>query len=544
MKIGKRIDRDVSPKPAPQKHNLIEECWIPVLRKSGETVLVKPGTIASSDLVRPMWPRADLDTNCLEFLIGLVYIACPPADRKAWLDGFKSPPDLNATFARLVPAFNLLGEGPRFMQDPDAGAFTAQLAAFERDEAKGRTANHLDILFFDCAGVKTTINNADILSWRGRYERDGELDRGMAAMALFGMQTQAPSGGAGNRVSLRGGGPLVTLVDPGTDSLWDLVWANVPYGRPLADLQDLPWMRSDRRHGTVHAPTSDGDTVHAEALFGMPRRFRLIDGDMGIRAAMQVPNGNDYGVWRHPLTPYYRSKGDISPVLAARSGGGYRNWVGAVLATEDHIPAQTVLRWRQDRPRDDFRLLLSGWKMDRAMPISFLLSEQPFTDGDLDHEDDILDLIEAAAHACRAICLAIRKSIDIPANCEENSKSILYGVGSDKEALRGAWGVKAYQDFYQLSENLFRRRIQEMRGKGKAAIAQTWLADLRNIATTIFDRYVTGEIHRMTMTRRKLAVQNHRALVAVMAGYGKAGAKIYQLLGLEVPVSARTRSAA
>jgi len=63
-------------------------------------------------------------------------------------------------------------------------------------------------------------------------------------MALFTFQAHSRSRGAGNRTSMRGGGPMVTLVDPG-GGLWPLVWGNVPEGRPGA-LRDLPWMRPTR----------------------------------------------------------------------------------------------------------------------------------------------------------------------------------------------------------------------------------------------------------------------------------------------------------
>ena len=65
------------------------------------------------------------------------------------------------------------------------------------------------------------------------------LSRAAAAMALFTLQTYAPSGGAGHRTGFRGGGPLTTLALPGPPpgeppTLWHLLWANVGPGRPPA----------------------------------------------------------------------------------------------------------------------------------------------------------------------------------------------------------------------------------------------------------------------------------------------------------------------
>ncbi|MGG2362666.1 type I-E CRISPR-associated protein Cse1/CasA, partial [Salmonella enterica] len=82
-------------------------------------------------------------------------------------------------------------------------------------------------LLIESPGANTLKKNLDHFVRRGRVE---VLAPAAAAMALFTLQTFAPSGGAGHRTSLRGGGPLTTLVRPGTvaglsDALWPLLWA-------------------------------------------------------------------------------------------------------------------------------------------------------------------------------------------------------------------------------------------------------------------------------------------------------------------------------
>lgn len=122
----------------------------------------------------------------------------------------------------------------------------------------------------------------------GRYPG---LDLPTAAMALYTMQTQAPSGGRGNLTSLRGGGPMTVLVDPG-GGLWPLVWSNVPDGTP-ARPEDLPWMRR-----TV---TSEGGVAHfphqghpATVFFGMPQRLWLVAEEDRVTGMIQRPNGTRY----------------------------------------------------------------------------------------------------------------------------------------------------------------------------------------------------------------------------------------------------------
>jgi CRISPR type I-E-associated protein CasA/Cse1 len=173
------------------------------------------------------------------------------------LGGSPDPDRLRTRLAPLAPAFNLLGEGPLFLQD---------LEWLEGE------ANPPDMLFIDSAGANTARNNADLMVHRERYPA---LEAGLAAMALYAFQAHAPSGGAGSRTSMRGGGPLVTLVDPG-QGLWPLIWANVPEGMPQA-VACLPWMAPTRLSdkGAQVVPPQ-GATFGPEAFFGMPRRLRLI----------------------------------------------------------------------------------------------------------------------------------------------------------------------------------------------------------------------------------------------------------------------------
>ncbi len=216
--------------------NLISDSWIPVLRRCGRDT-IRPDQIAETDVLRPDWPRPDLNLACLEFLVGLVYLANPPQGS----DGRANPPNavaLRQAMEPLTPAFNLLGNGPRFLQD---------LELLEGSESTP------EILFIDSAGASTIKKNADLMVRRGRYET---LPLPLAAMALYALQAFAPSGGAGNRTSMRGGGPMVTLVKPAVGGLWPLVWANVPRGNPLgdSDLGLLPWMRPTATSKPVAPP--------------------------------------------------------------------------------------------------------------------------------------------------------------------------------------------------------------------------------------------------------------------------------------------------
>ena len=253
--------------------NLIEDAWIPVVCKDGTRRVIAPWQMAEAGILRPDWPRPDLNIACYEFLIGLVFLADPPRDMEDWDERYDPDPKrLKARLTPYAPAFNLLGDGPLFMQD------------LEKLEGKSNAA---DMLFIDSSGANTAKNNADLMVHRGRYPA---LDLPLAAMALFAFHAFAPSGGAGNRTSMRGGGPLVTLIDPQA-GLWSVIWANVPCGvGALAN--DLPWTRPTRvsDKGMETLPP-DEKTFGVEAFFGMPRRLRLEAQEGLVVGVVQRPYG-------------------------------------------------------------------------------------------------------------------------------------------------------------------------------------------------------------------------------------------------------------
>jgi CRISPR system Cascade subunit CasA len=101
-------------------------------------------------------------------------------------------------------------------------------------------------------------------------------------MALYNLHQFAPSGGAGHRTSLRGGGPLVTLALPdggqtSRPTLWQRLWLNTPADLrldPSEKSRAFPWLaptKTSAKKETVH----EAEAQKLQAFFGMPRRIRL-----------------------------------------------------------------------------------------------------------------------------------------------------------------------------------------------------------------------------------------------------------------------------
>ncbi len=178
-------------------------------------------------------------------------------------------------------------------------------------------------LLINAPGAKTLKDNLDLFVKGGEVV---QLCPSCAATALFTIQINAPSGGVGHRVGLRGGGPLTTLVIPAeARSLWQKLWVNVMPAETLGadiavdDSNAFPWMEETRLSDKGGSQTLPGDVHRLQMYWGMPRRIRLeIDQkntvncslcDASTSTSIQHFRTKNYGTnyegpWVHPLTPY------------------------------------------------------------------------------------------------------------------------------------------------------------------------------------------------------------------------------------------------
>jgi len=338
--------------------NLLFDPWIPVRCRSGAIRDIAPLDLADTDdpPLELAAPRPDFNGALAQFLIGVLQTTVEVADTDSWTELYQTPlsaEELRDIFAPDRAAFELVNEsGPAFMQEPDVQALSAA-------EPKP-----LDTLLIDAPGANTIENNADLFIKRDRI---AVLSPAAAAMALLSMQINAPSGGAGHRTSLRGGGPLTTLLWPqvcadGTPStLWQKIWANVLLQRgdekakKRADM--WPWLAATRT-------SEKGQVIQGGPLglnyFACPRRIRLRWSDgSGQRCAVfgsEHPQvaiawstqnyGANYGSdqFKHPLSPYYRLKPDSEwlPLHPKPGGFSYRDFLSIAASDKSKEPARVV----------------------------------------------------------------------------------------------------------------------------------------------------------------------------------------------------------
>ena len=168
----------------PEVFNLIDASWLPVRRRSGAIERIPPwrinDRIGEDPIVAFDWPRPDFNGAAHELLIGLLSTAAAPEDDDEWEDWWREPPKpeiLRERFARVAHAFDLDGNGPRFLQD--------------LDPLEGADDKEIGALLIDAPGAQTLRNNADLFVKRGGAP---VLSRATAAMALYTLNAYAPGG--------------------------------------------------------------------------------------------------------------------------------------------------------------------------------------------------------------------------------------------------------------------------------------------------------------------------------------------------------------
>ena len=475
--------------------NLIADAWIPAVRK-GNSIEIRPHQIAEDGVEHLAWPRDDLNLACLELLIGLVYLADPPRDDGDWHERYNSPDSerLRDALEPFAPYFELTGDGPRFMQDEER---------LEEPAGSGQIGTP-DILFIDSAGANTARKNADLMVGRDRYP---SLPLSLAAMSLYTLQAFAPAGGRGNRTSMRGGGPMVTLIKPvdgGTHPLWRHAWCNVPEGQPLpvSDAADaLPWLRPTRtsESGQIVVPDMSHD---AEVFFGMPRRLRLIFDDDRVTGVVQVRYGTNYARWLHPLSPYYcrEAGGELLPVHPKPGRVSYRNWLGLAFGrgTELRVAAKSVQRYHGLADAPPAETLAGGWAMSNMKPLDFTLHTYPTFPLDKAMDMRVAALVEAADFVFKQLRRSLKRAL----------------------MLQGTADAVVQETFFTETEPRFVHAIQSIADGLGQEVETAWLNDLRRAALGIYDRHVLPGLAAADMARIEAKVDARRAFVASLAKPG------------------------
>ncbi|WP_123105248.1 type I-E CRISPR-associated protein Cse1/CasA [Acidithiobacillus sulfuriphilus] len=516
--------------------NLTYDPWIPVRRADGSRETIAPWQITEGIAINPIIavasPRPDFDGALTQFLIGLLQTTCAPPDVftwRKWRREAPTPDELRGRFAAVAHAFDLEGK-----------------MAFMQDYSPAELTNELEIaaLLVDAPGENTLEQNKDHFIKRNGVAR---LCPACVATALFGLQTNAPSGGKGYRTGLRGGGPLTTLVLGKT--LWETCWLNIldtahylgGEGGKDGEADRFPWLAPTRiSEAKPPAGITTPVDVHPDQQFwAMPRRIRLLAEDLPAQALCDLCGTastkvyrhfvtHNYGVnyqgFEHPLSPHYVKEARPNPIHPQPGGIGYRHWLGVIENSADGTrrPAKVVERFRA-QSQEDGRLWAFGFDMDNMKARCWYDATMP-----------LLTVPEGMDSIFKALVEHLIQGADWVADVLR---------GRVKDALLGGADARGDLSFVQahfwaVTEVTFYEHAERLRAglsvpQAEVPVIESWRTVLRTAALSLFDHYVQAGDFDAVDPRRLATARNDLAKAL-------ASKKLRELLGLPQP----TRNAA
>lgn len=530
--------------------NLINEPWLPVIRKSGKREKITIADFVAryrDDPVQfPDASRPDFNGALMQFLIGLIQTTYSPSSDREWRKKFRDPPspdELKTVFKRYAHAFNLDGDSPRFMQD------------FTLSEHDGEL-NQIDHLLMEMPGEQTIERNADHFLKRDTVR---QICVPCSAMALFTLQTNAPSGGRGHRTSVRGGGPLTTIVMG--RNLWETSWLNVldaesfsVYGNAgkVSDSDIFPWMGPTRTGEKKGEDTTSQHVNPAQMFWGMPRRIRLtierspeqVDCHLcGCSSARYVTQYLDksYGInykggWHHTLTPYSLSLKNEEPLPKHGTSAGilYRHWLGLIQNAADKnarnepaVVVHTFREKRQDLLLEDgeipFRLWAFGYDTDNMKVCGWYEGTMPLIHVDREIKEDYECIVNQIIKTADLISYNLRSSV----------RKALFSPGAkisgDLSFIDTEFWQNTESSFYQML-NEFKTALQTK--EPVETLKLQWLRLLKDEGDRLFDRYSQSNLISVADPKR-IAIAR-RDFNTFSSRYNK---KIIELLDLPQPKS-------
>jgi len=518
---------------------LINEKWIWVKRQDGKKEKIAPWEITdeldSNPVISLAASRPDFNGSLIQFLIGLAQTIMSPRNERGWRKYFTNPPktdDLHVMFEEVSDAFNLDGENERFMQDYES---------FEGVE------NRVEALLMEMPGEKTLKDNTDHFIKRDYISK---MCIPCCATALFNLQLNAPSGGQGHRTSLRGGGPLTTLVLG--NNLWQTIWLNVITEENFERLGDVsktqigdifPWMKPTRTSEKKGMETTPMDVNPKQMYWGMPRRISLDfdnikEGFCDVCGCSSDGLVSDYitknyginyeGGWCHVLSPHSETKDALLPRHPQPGGITYRHWLGLVqndpergqhpsLALEKFINKQQDLVKLDDVFQYPPQLWTFGYDFDNMKVRCWYENTMPlFNVPDqirLSYESVISQLVKTAEIIGYNTRSCIKQAL-----FKDNS------IKGDMSFIDSRFWHDTEPEFYRVLNKL----IQELENNPDVAdLKIQWVRTLSKVSVKLYDEYSQSmqlsvvDPEKVAIARRDLRRYN-----------SEGGKKIRETLGL------------
>ena len=564
--------------------NLIRDRWIPVRRKDGTVEKIRPAEVldfgpdGENPPVAVAAVRPDFNSALIQFLIGIFQTAVAPKREGDWRKTWKNRPTVDAMQREFDDFAHAFEVEPNAEAEAEAEVGSA-LFMQDLDPLESQKPKPVIQLLLDTPAGQTLKFNKDHFT-KDRGEQ--YLCPDCTLLSLLALQLNAPGGGAGHRTSLRGGGPLNTIILG--RNLWETVWLNILPTKNRSgwtelvsnDLGDVfPWLEptrtsDDKKGGTNTTPV---DVHPAQIYWNMPRRIRLLSpknvsgqesccelcGEPSERLYSEYKTQN-YGVnyegaWVHPLTPYSILKdGSPNPAKGQPGGLSYRHWRGYVANFEDgnQSPAEVVTQFLKrgesslaegdELFRFQPRLWAFGYDADNAkirswhestMPL-YLLPEGLYAD----FEQCAIELVAAADFVVYVLGNALKNALFGEPEVSEKGKvtwRVADGVNAKKSFFQ-----QINMSFWQQTESAFYAALEEVKaallaGTERLPIRENWRKVLQDEAMGTFDS--NSQFGSFYGADPKAVVLARRNLRLSSSAHNK---KLRELLDLPKPEKSKT----
>lgn len=509
------------------KMNLLYDEWLPVVRKNSIGEKTETTSIwkildnyKKDPIIDIIAPRFDFRNAIYQLLIGIIQVSAAPKNDKEWYDLYYKPYPKNS-FKHLIlnyrDCFEIDSKGPAFMQDFNLP-----------EDAK---IENLDNLFINIPA------NEHFLHQNENFEKalPKTLNPYWAAVTLYTLQTFAPSGGRGHRVSLRGGGPLTTLLIPYDEksTLWNKLWINIISKKDVKELSGnirkkkdsdiFPWMKKTKNseNGSELTP-KECHPYHM--YFGMPRRIRLLfnysqdecyltgtKNRKMVDGCLTKHSGNNYaGEWLHPLTPYgvnIKKPNENAYSRKPKKGGlTYRYWIAITRKTSETIPAFIIQvsqlnPYRQKLINDEgVTLWVAGYIMNNMKAENWYETIMPMYSFKEENRKIIMNFINEIIHSAQLIAINLKSKV------KQSWYKSPKDVSGDLYFIENNFWQKTESDFYKLLHHLYKEQDIDLDFK---ALYKAWFKDLFRKSLQIFDNWTIVKQENGINMRRVIYARNN-----------------------------------
>jgi CRISPR type I-E-associated protein CasA/Cse1 len=391
--------------------NVLLDSWIPVTDAHGLQSRIAPVELPGSGAMRVAHPRADHCALLTELLVCIFQTLAAPRDERqklAYLNGTDRP-DADTMRAHAA-AFELFGDGPRFLQTRQTPGESVSASYFAFEAPTGHTLTTNRDFFVSREAIRSVCPQC-------------------AATGLFLCQSHARMGGSGYRGGPRGTSALTALLEG--RSLWQTVCLNLLTPEQFANFSNVraptrtpsfPWL--SHPSGFERAPDWD-DLGPYGVLWWTPVALRLNESEnphglpcglcgeiRGVHVTSVAKDATPVvpqGVVRHPHTGWREPApaGDSNPAAKRHRPGplpvevpaeGFtaQTWSALVLGERLVRSLAAPLHLHADAWQVCAQLRMFGPATENNPLLKWLDTTAPMVFAKNDHERELLR--DAASH--------------------------------------------------------------------------------------------------------------------------------------------------